>query len=152
MGAFNVYARFRGYAFFDSDTTSLLPWNTTKTGVDADSPTFRSVRLDMLSMTRPVITFLNQLDAERGEMDTDHNPLDDAVENSVPITISDVIPRSVFISPRPAPKPTLPRTGRIQYNKPSNQIEIAKKALKVSSYVRVGERTFEYFFERECEE
>lgn len=31
----NQFARFRGYAFFDCDDASRLPWTTTKTGVDA---------------------------------------------------------------------------------------------------------------------
>ena len=38
------YNRFRGFAFLDSDDTSALPWNTTKTGVDTDSVHYKSVR------------------------------------------------------------------------------------------------------------
>ena len=53
----NQFARFRGYAFFDCDDAARLPWNTTKTGVDLDSPIYRSVRLTMLTMMRPVIDF-----------------------------------------------------------------------------------------------
>ena len=64
----NQFARFRGFAFFDSDNTGLLPWNTTKTGVDADSPIFRAVRLAMITLMRPVIDFLNKLDKEKEEM------------------------------------------------------------------------------------
>src|ERR1700733_12316486 len=37
----NQYARFRGVAYFDSEDTGRLPWNTTKDGVDADSPIWR---------------------------------------------------------------------------------------------------------------
>ena len=56
----NQYARFRGYVFFDSDHAGLLPWTTTKSNVDADSPIFRAVRLEMLYMMRPIIDFLNK--------------------------------------------------------------------------------------------
>jgi hypothetical protein len=32
----NRFPMFRGYAFFESDDASILPWTTTKTGVDHD--------------------------------------------------------------------------------------------------------------------
>ena len=38
----NQFARFRGYAFFDSDDPSSLPWNTTKTRVNEDAPGYRA--------------------------------------------------------------------------------------------------------------
>lgn len=52
------YTRFRGFAFMDSDDTSALPWNTTKTGVDTDSPHYRAVRIEMIKLMRPVLDFL----------------------------------------------------------------------------------------------
>ena len=36
----NQYARFRGAAFFDSEDSTLLPWNTTKDGIDEGVPVF----------------------------------------------------------------------------------------------------------------
>ena len=61
----NQFATFRGYVFFDSDDGSLLPWNTTKTGVDLDSRLYRAVRLDMVSVMRPAIDFLNRWKEEK---------------------------------------------------------------------------------------
>jgi len=148
----NQFARFRGFAFFDSDEAGLLPWNTTKTGVDADSPIFRAVRLQMLTLMRPVIDFLNRLDAEKKEVEADYRPLNDAVDKAQPASVAEVRTSSHFVSPKPAPRPTLPRLGRITYNKPLDKIDKVKKALKVSTLKDVGEKTFDYFYERECED
>ena len=45
----NQFARFRGFAFFDSDDPTSLPWNTTKTGVNEDSSGYQAVRLEMVA-------------------------------------------------------------------------------------------------------
>lgn len=147
----NQFARFRGFAFFDSDDAGLLPWNTTKTGVDADSPTFKAVRLDMITLMRPVIDFLNKLDSEK-EVENDDKPLEEAVDNARLASVTEVQTSSRFLAPKPTPRPPLPRTGRIQYNKPLDKIGKVKKVLKVSSFMAVGEKTFDYFYEKECED
>ena len=43
------YRLFRGYVYLTATDSSLLPWNTTKTGVDEDSSIFRQVRSEVLS-------------------------------------------------------------------------------------------------------
>ena len=147
----NQYARFRGFAFFDSDDAGLLPWNTTKTGVDADSPIFRAVRLRMITLMRPVIDFLNALDAEK-QVESDHKPLENAVDRAVPASVTEVRTYRTFLSPKATPRPPPPKVGCIQYNKPVDKIARVKKALRVSSLKKVGEKTFDYFYQRECED
>jgi hypothetical protein len=147
----NQYARFRGYAFFDSRNAALLPWNTTKTGVDTDSPRYRATRLKMIGLTRPVISFLNRLDAEKGRGLTDDKPLEAAVELAKPIELEDIPARSLFRAPKPGAPRVFPQMGRIQYFKPEEKIRLVRKALKVSTLKDVGERTFDYFYKRECE-
>jgi hypothetical protein len=147
----NQFARFRGYAFFDSQDASLLPWNTTKTGVDSDSPRYRATRLEMVKLMRPVIDFLNRLDAEIGREATDDKPLEAAVKSAKATELEDIATRALFLSPRPAVVRTVPQTGRIQYSKPLEQIRRAQKALKVHTLGAVGEKTFDYFYKRECE-
>lgn len=58
------YNYMRGFAYFDSDDPSSLPWNTTKTGLNTDSPVYRATKLHMITMMRPVIDFLNRLKGE----------------------------------------------------------------------------------------
>ena len=145
----NQYARFRGYVFFDCDDAGRLPWNTTKSGVDRDSTIYRAIRLQMIGLMRPVINFLNQLDKENENRD-DHKPLHNAVSAMKAVPLRDVSTREKFDYPRPPPRPRLPRTGRIQYDKKVEQINEVKKALGVNTYTEVGRRTFDYYFDREC--
>lgn len=147
----NQFARFRGYAFFDSQDASLLPWNTTKTGVDADSPRYRATRLEMVKLTRPVIDFLNRLDKEKGQEVTDEKPLESAIIATKPTELADLTSRAVFLAPKSAPVRVVPQTGRIQYTRPLEKIRRAQKALKISTLRDVGEKTFDYFYKRECE-
>ena len=58
------FAFFRGFAYFDSDDAGLLPWTTTKTGVDADSPVYRNVQQEMIEVSKPVLNFLSNLAKE----------------------------------------------------------------------------------------
>jgi hypothetical protein len=146
----NQFAMFRGFAFFDSDNAGLLPWNTTKTGVDVDSPVFRAVRLRMITLMRPVIDFLNALDAEK-IVESDRKPLQKAVAKAATAPLNEVKTWNTFLSPKPTPRPPAQRVGFIQYNKPIEKIARVKKVLRVSSLKKVGEKTFDYFYQRECE-
>lgn len=148
----NQFARFRGFAFFDSDNAGRLPWNTTKTGVDTDSPIYRSVRLEMITLMRPVIDFLNRLDSEKDLEERDPKPLEASVRAAAAGRLADVPTHDRFIAPEVPRRPTPPRTGNILYQKPLDKINRAKKVLKASSFRAVGEKTFDYFFERECED
>ena len=80
-GQFN---HLRGYAYFDCDDASRLPWNTTKTGINTDSLIFRAVRLEMMKLMRPVVDFLNKLKEEkrRKEHDDAVGPLEKMVAAS----------------------------------------------------------------------
>jgi hypothetical protein len=148
----NQFATFRGYVFMESNDAGRLPWNTTKTGVDADSEVFRNVRREMLQVMRPVIDFLNRLDAEKDrEEDEGPGPLTVAVEAAKAVPLSKTTPSASFISPEPKAKgKPKPATGRIQYSKPVSEINAVKEALDVTTYVEVGELTFDYFYGLEC--
>ena len=150
----NQFATFRGYVFMESDDAGRLPWNTTKTGVDADSEVFRNVRQEMLQAMRPVIDFLNRLDDEKDREESEGpGPLTVAVEAAKAVSLAKTKPSALFVSPepKPKPKPKPKKTGRIQYDRPVDRIAAVKEALGATTYVEVGERTFDYFYEAECE-
>jgi len=148
----NRSARFRGYVFFDADDAELLPWNTTKTGVDADSKIYRAIRLQMISLMRPIIDFLNKLSREV-ESEKDEKPLLEAMENATATPIEALRPSSTFKAPQTVPAVArLPKTGVISYRKTLEEIKAVQRALGVWSQKEVGERTFEYFFELECKD
>jgi hypothetical protein len=147
------YNRFRGFVFLDSDDTSSLPWNTTKTGVDTDSPHYKSVRVEMIKLMRPVIDFLNDLSSERKAYESEDRVLQAAVMAATAQNLTQIQTRKTFKFPEATlsrVKP--PELGRISYIKPLEEIARVKKKLKVSAMKQVGEKTFEYFYKRECEE
>jgi len=142
------FARFRAFAFFDCDDSSLLPWTTTKTGVDIDSPVYRAVRQEMIELTRPVLDFLRKVEDERkrsedGEI-TD-TPLAMALSTAQPFLVEALSPSLTFQAPQPPPQPQGLRMQRIQYRKPEDQVEKAKELLGVSTFKEVGEKTFECY-------
>lgn len=148
----NQFARFRGYVFFDSDDSARLPWNTTKTGVDLDADIYRTTRQKMLVLMRPVINFLNRLDAEKETTGDDNGPLEESVAAAAPARLSDIAGESTFGAPAVAPKPKVPKPGNILYAKPRAEIERVKKALGVTTYRDVGIGTFDYFVAAELED
>lgn len=155
----NRFARFRGYVFFNSPDTTLLPWNTTKSGIDQDSLIFRGIRLEMIKMSSPVISFLNDLIKENVEDDNEEDltdvSLNDQVNNAKIENISNLKIEGLttrFQGPRlkRVKKPT--DNQKIQYSKPVSEIEQVKELLKVDTLKEVGEKTFEYFYNLEVED
>lgn len=145
------FAYFRGYAYFDSDDGALLPWTTTKTGVDTDSPIYKAVQREMIEMTRPVLTFLTNLQKERATAAA-VRPLEQAITTALATQVQTVTQPHAFESPPPARAPSGPKMQKIQYVKPTADVEKAKQLLKVRSFTAVGEKTFEYFMRYETGE
>lgn len=145
----NQFARFRGYVFFDSEDSGLLPWNTTKTGVDVDSPLYGHVRRSMIEIMRPVIDFLNDLDREN-DPGVEDRPLQTAVSHLKTVPLSNVKPSEGFVTKvDTAPRQ---RVGNISYSRPIKEIDRVKKALGVSSLKEVGEETFDYYVRMVCDD
>lgn len=147
------YARFRGYVFFDSDDAELLPWNTTKTGVDVDSPIYQSVRLDMINIMRPIIDFLNELKESKGENEDENSELDQMVSSTKATKIENINPgmyTPTFETPT-YKKKEKSNMVRIIYSVPIDQAEVVKKSLGAKSWKEVGEQTFAYYLKLEGE-
>lgn len=139
------FARFRGFAFFESDDASALPWNTMKNAVDPESRIYQAAKLEMGTAMRQVINFLNKLDSEA---DSESAVLSNAVAKSEAKALSTISVSSTFVYPQGAPK-SPPKVGRISFERPTEEIDFAKDFFSVSTNKTVGERTFEYFLERE---
>ncbi len=135
------FARFRGYAFMDSDDASILPWNTTKTGLDLESDAYRRLVGRLIEITRPVITFLNNLDAEKEFEDSD-KVLSIAISKAPHVALEKIAERPVFnYAPPPKRGPAL---ARISYQKPRAEVEKLKEVMDAQSNRDLGEKTFEY--------
>ncbi len=146
----NAFARFRGCVYFDSDEPSLLPWNTTKDGVDQESSIYRSVRSEMVTLMKPVLTFLRDLSNEQSQPEGSR-PLTTLLDSSQPEPVSKITKKNEFSYIKPDMKRG-PKTIRVQYDRPEEVIRKVQKNLKVKSAKAVGERTFEYYVEMELSE
>ncbi|BFJ00326.1 ATP-binding protein [Priestia megaterium] len=154
------HAMFRGYVFFESNRSSLLPWNTTKNGVDEESEIFKAIRPLMIDMMKPVTNFLKKLksnpydgdDGTEGEEYETEKSLYDYVNDAQLLNISS-INKNELPGRFKAPHVRVTRrtnTQKIQYNIPIEKVEKAKEVLQASSLKEVGEQTFEYFYRMEC--
>ena len=144
----NQFARFRGIVSFDSDDSSCVPWNTTKTDVDQDNPVWQLSFTRMKELMRPVITFLNELDSDIDEHTRDHSPMLDFVNQARAVKAEQLPAKSVFAAPARGTVTKTIKTVKIQYSKPQAQINFLMKELSVSSASAVGQRTFELMYER----
>jgi hypothetical protein len=146
------YRRFRGYAYLWSKDSSLLPWNTTKTGVDQDSPVMRTVQQEMFSAFSGVLTILNRLKKERQERPEDQRPLNSAVAAASAKPVADVEDSDIFQAPETPPRPpTRSTTVHLQYNIDRDDFEAVQQALGVKVIAEVGRRTFYYYYDNEVE-
>lgn len=152
------YFRFRGYVFFEAKDSSKLPWNTTKTGMDKDSPYYKEVRNQMVIMTRQVMELLDKLKEEK-EKDNpeDNQKLNKAVEKSLNNTkpVVDILkeskklnnqfhfPKKLFNPPKKS------NTVKIIYSVSSEQFEAVKDSLGEATPKEVGLQTFEYYYKNE---
>lgn len=150
----NQFNAFRGYAYFAARDAGDLPWNTTKTGIDVDSELYRSVRREMIRLSRPVISFLNRVKEERqarSERGAGAGPLERLVDSASTAPLDRVKTAPLFEPDVKTPKePVRATLARISYTVPIKRMELAQEALGAQSYREVGERTFDYYFEAEC--
>ena len=147
----NQFARFRGYVFFDSENAALLPWDTTKTGVDFDSTVYQTVLLKMIELMRPIIDFLNELDAES---DTD-DPAEKVLTNAVARATQTPIPSIQRIGSFAQPARSIargPAMGNIHFKRPRQKIDELKEALGVPYDKTVGEKSFDLIYAKYVEE
>jgi hypothetical protein len=144
----NQFARFRGIVSFDSDDSSRVPWNTTKTDVDQDNPVWQLTFTRMKELMRPVITFLNELDRDIDEHTRDHSPMLQFVNKARAARAEELPAKSSFVAPARASMRKTVKTVKVQYSKPQNQINFLMNELSVTSAAAVGQRTFELMYER----
>ncbi len=149
------FAYFRGFVFFESRDASQLPWTTTKTGVDSDSPIYRAARLEMMRIMKPIVKFLRELATEKREEDQgtiQQTPLRDAMQGAQTVAHTAVVQASGFKAPqRERGVRVQGEFVNIQYAKHRDVVERVKERIGATSARQAGEMTFDYFFKAECE-
>ena len=142
----NQFARFRGFVFFDCEEASLLPWNTTKTGVDQDSAIYRAALVTMIESMRPIIDFLNRVDAER-ESPEPERQLTKAIDRATPVRLSEVTRNGSFSYPSRVQPAGTPTTG-ITYKRPRDLVAELQEALGARTAKETGEMSFDLTYKQ----
>ncbi len=144
---------FRGIVLFESKEPSFLPWNTSKTSVDIDSQLYQNVKHEMICLMRPVIDFLNEVHKESTAF---HNKkladkyLQNEIDSAPLKNYIDVKTSSVFSAPSQKQKTKEKNEVKISYLRSEGKVEKLKIFFNVSSPKQVGEKTFDYVYDREC--
>ena len=146
----NQFARFRGYILFDSDNAGHLPWNTTKTDIDADNSIWLDARETISSVMRPVIDFLNLVDRE-SDLQNSERILTAAMLEAGTIAISDIRQEQEFSFPE-TPRPPRPTTVSIQFHKEKERVEELGEAMGTDSARATGDAAFEDAYLRYVED
>ena len=147
------FSRFRGFALFESQDASRLPWTTTKVGIDGNSPIWRAIRRELVVITRPVIDFLNAIDWERPVLEGEENVerLEEMVNAAQPVLLEEIAPSDHFAAPERTKLEAPPATSSIQYRRLVSEIDAVKSLLRVTTNREVGDQTFQYFLDAENE-
>lgn len=155
-GFHGQYNRLRGFAYFDCDEAGKLPWSTTKTDVNVESPVYRTTRVEMMALMRPVVDFLNSVRREQEDQPDGAGVgvLERLLAKSPMTDLRKVGTRESFSPPKISPKAHRagPVMQRIQYDKPLKQVQATMETLKVRTFKDVGEKTFDYYYKSEVDE
>lgn len=148
------YRLFRGYVYLTASNSSLLPWNTTKTGVDEDSSIFRRVQGEMFDALRMVQAVLNRAKAERQDRDPDDRPVLVAMSSAPAARLREVPESETFVVPEDPPRRRRTAATNKKISHSVNVGDFAKVAgeLGTDNGADVGRMTFAYFYEREVPE
>jgi len=148
------YNGFRGLAYLDADDAADLPWNTTKTALDTDHPVYRRVRQEMSAIARPVIDYFNKKKEEndallaRGE--EGRGQLQILLDDAKVLPLEEIRTRAFFKTPSiTVKKQDKHDFQRIQFDCPIKKARKVKESLGVSSWMKVGEEVFNYYYNAE---
>lgn len=147
----NQYSRFRGFLSFMCADAAKLPWNTMKTGVDPDTVVYQDARREMISLMRPIIDFLNKVDRE-GQEDESDRPLTQMLASATPVAYNKAAQYTETFKVTAPPKPSGPKMVTIQFKKTKTEADKLVSALDANSFRNAGEMAWDEAVERYVEE
>jgi hypothetical protein len=147
------YNGFIGLLFFESTNPLLLPWRTTKRGVNADSMAYQRIRPEMAAAARPIITFLNDMYPSDIPEELSERAVAEGVKGVDLRSFARRGPTEFAISRSRTRTPSR-ETVSIQFNASKRDVDRIKKATRQTrlSASRIGEFTFKHFVEHELAE
>jgi hypothetical protein len=136
----NKVAMFRGIVFFTSNDPIALPMTTTKTGIDANSPIYKSVRLKMITAMKAVLSYLNKIETA-----------DERVEIVGKAKLEDINSYDAKKLKNEFKFPSLKKEKqsidetKITFSANKKLVDEIKKIELVSTNTEVGLKTFDYY-------
>jgi len=148
------FRAFIGIVFFFSNTPVLLPWRTTKRGLNSDAATFLAIRPTMWTMAKPILSYLRSYYYSGGDVETtETRRLQDKLQ-AVDLNTLGNEPESEFATAAKRPKTRKkkdPNIQTIQY--PATKNEIARGGRLIGEPgapgKRVGRVAFDLLLEGE---
>lgn len=153
-------ASFRGIVLFESSNLENLPWNTTKTGVDASSKYYQKALEIMRDVERSYVAWRRKVDAfleDNKEIEAKNIFLDTEYDINSPAIQKYLVENSDFglpeLNSKNFPVPPEPMTS-ISFRAEKTKVQNIKEHLKKPKMPNkeVGEALFNYFYEREIDE
>ena len=151
----SIYNDFRGIVFLQSADPSKLPLNTSKSGIDEETPIYDYVRNLMIKTARPLIDYLSKkydeertnLDVIEEKMEDEDNKEENEDDEITFVSLDEINVGSTFKAP--VKKEPKIKFVNISYKKPESLVKNVKKSIDARSNKLVGEKTFDYFVDLE---
>jgi hypothetical protein len=152
VGLPNFHPKFRGFiglGFFESRNPLLLPWTTTKRGLNRESPVYQDALREIALVSRPIIKFLDSF----YPVEEPESLIGRQIAKSIsPTSVQAVIarpPRDFQVTHN---RRTESKSVRIQYDAEKAAVDKIRKAIKDprASASQIGLLTFEHYLKTEC--
>ena len=140
---------FLGTVFFVSKQPDLLPWDTTKSGINADSALWQRAKLLMTTVGRSVTAFLDSRYSDEGS-EVEHTDLSGAAGERVDVIHASSGKKRAFDQPAPPPK----ENTQVQFSAKKKHVRMIAEYLSRPSMgaAAVGRHTFDFFLRNEVGE
>lgn len=152
----NLYNQFKGIVLLSSDNPFDLPLNTSKSGLNYESNTYKEILKLMVKCGRPIISYINKrLKSDlvkehevESSVNKKNQSLIESQKNSEAIPIDDLEANSEFKAPE-LEQQEISKLILISYKKDAYIVDKLKEYLNANSAKEVGEKTFDYFVKME---
>lgn len=152
----NDYASFRGFVFFTSKYPEMLPWNTSKTGIDNSSIIYKETRPHMIDAFKAITSELKKLakleeDTRSAVSQEIRKQPTTEIHYYTALKVPDKTSISFieqYVDQISKESEQIPMSN-ISYKVETKLVDKVKKALGVNNNKDVGLKTFEYFVEME---
>lgn len=143
-----VMAAFRGYVFFESKNLLLLPWNTTKTGVDVTNRLYMLAKEKMKEAVEQIGRVISE---KKSQYDIDNLDELSCMKSAKTVYLDHnyIVSISANSDFEIIEKSPMEKVTTVSFKEPEWRVEEAKKHAKVGSKTELGKKIFKYYWDME---